>query len=158
MSLTDPPDSTEAAVSTFHHARELPAPPESVFTAIQDPARLACWWGPAGFTSTFHTFEFREGGAWLFTMHSPDGTHYPNQSEFLEIVPPSLVRIRHLNLPHFELAISLESTASGTHVSWVGVFENHQVAESMRAFLETANEQNLDRLASELGAVPRQGA
>lgn len=138
-------------MSVFRTSRAFPAPPASVFDAIQDPARLARWWGPEGFTNTFHTFEFREGGSWIFTMHGPDGTDYPNQSEFLEIVPHALVRIRHLNQPHFELSMSLEPHAAGTLLSWVGVFENSEFAEKMRQFLETANEQNLDRLALEVG-------
>ncbi|NWJ40625.1 MAG: SRPBCC domain-containing protein [Geothrix sp.] len=145
-------------MSLFRHSRDLPAAPEAVFAAIQDPARLARWWGPAGFTNTFQTFEFREGGSWLFTMHGPDGTDYPNQSEFLEIVPHSMVRIRHVNLPHFELSIALEPSAAGTLVSWIGVFENREFAENMRQFLETANEQNLDRLALEVGPGPYLGA
>ena len=29
-----------------------------------DPARIARWWGPAGFTNTIHTFDFRPGGEW----------------------------------------------------------------------------------------------
>jgi hypothetical protein len=138
-------------MSVFRHSRNIPATPEAVYAAIQDPARLARWWGPDGFTNTFQTFEFREGGAWVFTMHGPDGTDYPNQSEFLEIVPHRLVRIQHLSLPRFELAIALEASAAGTLVSWVGVLENHEFAENMREFLEAANEQNLDRLALEVG-------
>jgi uncharacterized protein YndB with AHSA1/START domain len=137
-------------MSTFRHARELPVPPAAVFAALQDPVRLARWWGPDGFTNTFDTFEFREGGAWVFTMHGPDGTGYPNQSEFLEIVPDAKVRLRHVNLPRFELAITLEARGTGTFVDWVGVFENPEFAENMRAFLESANEQNLDRLALEV--------
>jgi uncharacterized protein YndB with AHSA1/START domain len=137
-------------MSAFRHTREIPAPPRSVYSAIQDPGRLARWWGPDGFTSTFQTFEFRQGGAWVFAMHGPDGTSYPNQSEFLEIVPDSRVRIRHLNLPHFDLTITLEPTDAGTLVTWVGVFDNPEFAEAMRAFLEGANEQNLDRLAQEV--------
>lgn len=142
----------------FRHSRELPATPEAVFAAIQDPARLARWWGPQGFTNTFHAFEFREGGSWLFTMHGPDGTDYPNQSEFLEIVPSSLVRIQHINLPRFELCMSLEPTPVGTLVHWVGVFENREFAENLRQFLESANEQNLDRLAQEVSAGAQGGA
>jgi len=86
-------------------------------------------------------------------MHGPDGADYPNQSEFLEIVPDAMVRIRHVNLPHFELSISLEPHAAGTLVSWVGVFENQAFAEKMRQFLETANEQNLNRLAREVAMI-----
>ena len=145
-------------MSTFRHSRELRAAPESVFAAIQDPVRLARWWGPKGFTNTFHAFEFREGGSWRFTMHGPDGADYPNQSEFLEIVSNSVVRIKHVNLPHFELSISLEPRAAGTLVSWVGVFENQEFAESSRQFLEAANEQNLDRLALEVSAGIQRGA
>ena len=137
-------------MSTFRHHRDIAATPAEVFAAIEDPVRLARWWGPAGFTNTFHAFEFRPGGAWRFTMHGPDGADYPNQSEFLEIVPGALVRVRHLSLPHFELAVSLEPIPGGTHVSWVGVFENKAFADQMRQFLETANEQNLDRLAQEV--------
>lgn len=140
-------------MSVFRHSREIPARPEAVFSAIQDPARLARWWGPEGFTNTFHTFEFRQGGAWIFTMHGPDGADYPNQSEFQEIVPDSKVRIKHVNLPHFEMSITLEPIATGTLVSWVGVFENREFAEKMRRFLETANEQNLDRLAREVAGT-----
>lgn len=145
-------------MSVFRHSREIPADPKSVFAAFQDPARLARWWGPDGFTNTFHTFEFRQGGSWLFTMHGPDGADYPNQSEFLEIVPGAMVRIKHVNLPHFELSISLEPNATGTLVSWVQVFENQAFAEKTRQFLETANEQNLNRLAREVAAGMQRGA
>ena len=137
-------------MSVFRHSRDLPAPPESVFDAIKDPERLARWWGPDGFKNTFHTFEFRQGGSWLFTMHGPDGTDYPNQSEFLDIVPNAMVRMKHINLPHFELSISLEPNPKGTRVLWIGVFENDAFAESARQFLEAANEQNLDRLEREV--------
>jgi uncharacterized protein YndB with AHSA1/START domain len=145
-------------MSIFRTTRELPATPESVFAAIADPARLARWWGPDGFTNTFHTFEFRQGGKWLFTMHGPDGTDYPNESEFLEIVPNAMVRIKHVNLPHFELSVSLTASATGTLVTWVGVFENREFAETMRQFLETTNEQNLNRLTYEVSSGIQMGA
>lgn len=145
-------DSLERPMSLFHHSRDLPATPAEVFAAFADPARLARWWGPAGFRNSFETFEFREGGAWTFVMHGPDGTDYPNQAEFLEIVPDSRIRLRHTNLPHFELTLALEPRAAGTRVDWRGVFENREFAESMRGFLESANEQNLDRLAAEVAA------
>jgi uncharacterized protein YndB with AHSA1/START domain len=140
-------------MSTFRHSREIAAKAEAVFEAFRNPEHLARWWGPDGFTNTFHTFEFWNGGSWTFTMHGADGTDYPNQSEFLDIVPNERIRIRHLNQPHFDLAISLESSATGTLVSWVGVFANPDFAENARQFLERANEQNLDRLALEVRSV-----
>lgn len=137
-------------MSIFRTSREIAAPVRAVFEAIETPERLARWWGPDGFTNTFHTFEFHNGGAWLFTMHGPDGTDYPNQSKFLEIVAHTQVRIQHVNLPHFELTISLSPCDKGTLVSWFAVFEDHAFAENAREFLETANAQNLDRLTREV--------
>ncbi len=131
----------------------MPARPEEVFAAISDPARLARWWGPAGFSNTFETFEFRAGGRWLFTMHGPDGKNYPNESRFLEIVPNVLVRIQHTNLPHFELSLALAPEGAGTRLTWVAVFEDAEFAEKLRSFLETANAQNLDRLAQVVGGT-----
>lgn len=143
---------------TFRTGRDVPATPESVFAAFEEPARLARLWGPAGFTNTSHTFEFREGGVWDFTMHGLDGKDYPNQSEFLEIVPGERIRIKHVNLPHFDLTNTLEAIPDGTRLSWAGIFENREFAENAREFLETANEQNLDRLALEVGGIAQHGA
>ncbi len=137
-------------MSRFRHGREYPFSPDVVFAAIADPARLARWWGPAGFANTFSVFEFRAGGAWRFTMHGPDGTDYPNESQFIEIAPDRLVRIQHVNAPRFTLGLALEPVPAGTRLDWDAVFEDAAFAERLRSFLETANEQNLDRLAVEL--------
>src|SRR4051794_38504484 len=72
-------------MNTFETSREVPAPVEQVFAAISNPARLARWWGPAGFTNTFATCEFKTGGRWSFTMHGPNGANYPNESVSTEI-------------------------------------------------------------------------
>ena len=56
--------------------RVLDAPRELVFRAFSDPDLLARWWGPEGFTNTFHEFDLRPDGAWRFVMHGPDGTDY----------------------------------------------------------------------------------
>ena len=137
-------------MSVFRTSRELPATPEAVFAALRDPVRLARCWGPDGFTNSFHTFEFIPGGQWHSTMHGPDGKDYSNQAEFLEIIPDSLVRIRHISQPHFELSITLSPCAGGTLVSWVQTFENPEIAANIRHIVEPANEQNLDRLAAEV--------
>lgn len=142
-------------MSVFRHSREIPATPGAVFAAFKDPVRLARWWGPAGFKNSFQTCEFRNGGAWVFTMHGPDGKDYPNQSEFVEIVPDALIRLRHVSLPHYDLCITLAATETGTHLTWVGALENDAFAEKARQFLETANEQNLDRLAQEVRSSGR---
>lgn len=54
---------------------------------MQDPDRVARWWGPTGFTNTIQQYDFEPGGRWLLTMHGPDGTNYPNESRFTRLVP-----------------------------------------------------------------------
>ncbi len=140
-------------MSVFQTSRELAASPDAVFAAISDGRRLARWWGPAGFTNTFEAFEFERGGRWKFMMHGPDGTDYPNEARFEEIVPGAKVVVRHVNAPHFELTIALNPSASGTSLTWTQAFDDPRVAEAVRHIVEPSNEQNLDRLAAELGAA-----
>ncbi len=130
--------------------RLLPASPSEVFAAMHDPARLARWWGPAGFASTFRTFEFKPGGHWLFTMHGPDGKDYPNESRFTRMVGDQLLEIEHLNGHHFLLTIELVPTQGGTEVTWRQAFDTAEHYERIARFVAAANEQNLDRLAAEV--------
>ena len=68
----------------------IAATPAQVYATLSDPARIARWWGPDGFTSTIHRFEFHPGGQWILTMHGPDGTDYPNESRFTRLEPERL--------------------------------------------------------------------
>jgi len=137
-------------MTTFQTSRELAASPAEVFSAIEDPARLARWWGPDGFRNSFDVFEFKPGGRWQFTMHGPDGSDYPNESVFAEIEAARKVVIDHVNAPRFRLTIDLQPSAAGTLVPWVQVFEDAAVAEAVRHIVEPSNEQNLNRLMAEL--------
>lgn len=137
-------------MTTFHTSRELPADPDEVFAAIRDPERLARWWGPAGFTNTFHVCEFKPGGCWSFVMHGPDGANFTNENRFAEIEAPRKVVIQHLSEPKFELAIELAPSAAGTLVRWTQIFENAAVAQRVAPIVVPANEQNLDRLTAEI--------
>jgi uncharacterized protein YndB with AHSA1/START domain len=90
--------STTAAVTADREiviSREIDGPRGLVFEAFSDVAHLSQWWGPDGFTTTTHAFEFRPGGVWEFTMHGPDGTDYPNRIEWLEIAPPEKIVFWH---------------------------------------------------------------
>lgn len=146
---------SEKLLSALSTSRKIQASAEEVFASLSHPERLSRWWGPAGFTNTFDVCEFKAGGRWLLTMHGPDGKNYPNESVFVEIEPPRKVVIEHVSKPKYLLTILLEPSVSGTTVFWRQVFENSKFAESMREFLMTANEQNLDRLSVE---VLRQGS
>jgi uncharacterized protein YndB with AHSA1/START domain len=145
-------------MTTFRTSRQLLYSPEAIFSTIRDPKRFARWWGPDGFTNTFHHFAFEDGGRWSLTMHGPDGTNYLNESEFAEIVAPTLVRVRHISPPEFVLTISLQPQGDGTLVNWEQVFKDAKVAESVGHIVEPANEQNLDRLSAELGLIAKPSA
>ena len=76
---------------TLHLERVLPASPEQVFEACIDPAKLADWWGPSGFTSPSLLLDVREGGRYRITMQPPEGESFHLRGEFREIDRP-----RHL--------------------------------------------------------------
>lgn len=137
-------------------SHRIDAPPDQVFAALQDPARIARWWGPDGFTSTIHLHEFRPGGRWLLTMHGPDGTDYPNESRFTRVEPGRLMEIEHLNGHLFTLTITLELAGSQTLVHWCQTFPTSEHYQRIAAFVAGANQQNLQRLAAEVarGAGP----
>jgi uncharacterized protein YndB with AHSA1/START domain len=78
--------------------RVIDAPRELVFEAWSDPKHLDKWWGPNGFTTTTHAFEFKVGGAWQFTMSGPYGD-FPNTIVYDEIVAPE--RIAYTNVGAF---------------------------------------------------------
>ena len=70
-------------------SRTFAAPRELVWMAWTDPKHVGHWWGPAGFTTTTHSMDFRAGGSWRYTMHGPDGRDYGNRIEYIEILKPS---------------------------------------------------------------------
>lgn len=122
-----------------------------VFQAFRDPLVLAKWWGPSGFTNTFYEFDFREGGAWRFTMHSPDGKDFPNESCFLKINEPSVIVFDHVCAPYFQAHLYFDESPAGCRIRWYMVFEDAQLCQNVAKIAQDANEQNLDRLVAALG-------
>lgn len=130
--------------------RVLPASPRRVFAAFEQPDQLARWWGPKDFTNTFERFEFAPGGRWVFVMHGPNGTDYPNENVFRELVPDARLVIEHVAKPWYRLTVTLTPDGDKTHLAWVQEFDSPEFAAKMRPICEPANEQNLDRLESML--------
>lgn len=67
--------------------RTYDAPVEVVWDAWVDVDKIAQWWGPRGFSLTSHSKDLRPGGTWVYTMHGPDGTDYPNVTVYYEVEP-----------------------------------------------------------------------
>ena len=140
-------DRQTVTIRTFGH------PIASVWRAWSDPSVIPLWWGPDGFTSTFDTFEFRPGGEWIFTMHGPDGTDFPNESVFDEIADERLIRFRHLVEPHF--TATAEFTAEGpatTTVRYTGEFATKELRDKVAPFAIPGAEQMMTRLEAVLDA------
>ena len=127
--------------------RVFAVPRETLFEAFENPAHLIHWWGPEGFTNTFDKFDFRPGGEWLFTMHGPNGTDYPNEKNFVEIVKPERIIFDHPGpTVVFGMEMTYEEEAGKTRLTWRMKFESPPMSPKFHDFITTANEQNFDRL------------
>ncbi len=77
-----------AAAREHVFTRTLDAPRALVFAAWTDPEHLARWWGPHRFTNPVCQVDARPGGAIYIEMRGPEGTTYPMDARFVEVVPP----------------------------------------------------------------------
>jgi Uncharacterized conserved protein len=68
--------------------RFLPAPRPIVFAAFRDSARLAQWWGPAGFTVPSIDFSTLTGEAYRIQMQPPEGDAFSVHGVFRTVHPP----------------------------------------------------------------------
>lgn len=67
----------------------LAGPRERIFRTLTEPAALARWWGPSGFTTPEIELDLTVGGGYRFGMQPPSGDLFHLAGEFLEIDPPS---------------------------------------------------------------------
>jgi uncharacterized protein YndB with AHSA1/START domain len=84
-------DSTPEAERTIVITRVFNAPRELVWKVWTQPEHIAQWWGPRGFTTTVDAVDLRVGGRWRYVMHGPDGSEYPVEGVFREVVPMSRI-------------------------------------------------------------------
>jgi uncharacterized protein YndB with AHSA1/START domain len=144
-------------------SRVIDAPRDLVFTAFTDPQHLAQWWGPNGFTTTTHAFDFRPGGVWRFVMHGPDGRDYQNRVTYDEIVPPERLVYHHgggedVEPVQFSQTLTFEDLGNGkTRLTWHGTFPSAE--ERARVIKEYGADkglvQTMTRLADYLAAMAR---
>lgn len=117
--------------------RSFDAPRALVWEALTKREHLARWWGPTGFTTTTERMDFRVGGAWIYVMHGPDGTDYPNEVRYERIEEPSLIAFRHSDRDGTEPAchattITLEEFAAGrTRVTLRSEFPTKELKDTV---------------------------
>lgn len=106
--------------------RLVNAPRAHVWRAWTEREHLERWYGPDGFTITTSAFDFREGGAWVFVMHGPDGRDYPNKIVFTQIREPELLAHDHgddgKGEIEFQATITFTEQDGGTLVTLRNVF------------------------------------
>ena len=144
--------------------RVFDAPRELVFSAFTEPKQLAQWWGPNGFTTTTHAFEFRAGGVWRFVMHGSDGRDYQNRITFDEIEPPQRLVYHHdggddVEPVRFSQTLTFEDLGNGqTRLTWHGTFPTAE--DRARVIKEYGADkglaQTMARLADYVAARARQ--
>ena len=114
-------------------SRVVDAPRERVFEAFTDVRHLSQWWGPDGFTTTTRSFEFREGGAWDFVMHGPDGTDYREWITWTELAPPERIAMLHgesRDDPNaFQSVLTFASEGAATRIEMRTVFPTRELRD-----------------------------
>ena len=85
---------SRTSIDTEERARELvitrifDAPRHLLFRAWTEPDRVARWWGPQGFVTTYCNMDIRPGGTFRVCMRSPAGAEYRKQGVYREVVEP----------------------------------------------------------------------
>ena len=132
-------------------SRVFPAPRAVLFEAFRNPQQLVSWWGPKGFRNTFDVFEPKSGGRWRFTMHGPNGTSYPNEKDFIAVVPEERIVFKHIDPVHgFRMTMIYQDEAGGTRLTWRMRFESEEQSAKMADLIAEKNEENFDRLEEHL--------
>ncbi len=113
---------TFMSTSTVRLHRVLRAGPERVYRAFLDPAALAKWLPPYGFTAVVHHLEATVGGTYRmsFTNFSNGGGHFFG-GVYRELLPSERLRYTHrfedTNLPgEMETTVTLRQVLVGTEL------------------------------------------
>lgn len=111
--------------------RVLRAPPDKVYRAFLEPAAMAKWLPPFGFTCTVHHLEARVGGTFKMSFTNfGTGQGHSFGGEYLELVPGERLRYTDQfddpNLPGvMAVTVQLKPVLCGTdlHIVQAGIPE-----------------------------------
>ncbi|HET7710403.1 MAG TPA: SRPBCC domain-containing protein [Thermoanaerobaculia bacterium] len=135
--------------------RLFDAPRDVVFRMFTDRRHVGNWWGPRGFTTTTTEMDVRPGGMWKHTMHGPDGTDYPNEVTYLEVVRPRRIVYHHGPAPHeFHVIVAFAEEGEKTRVAMRMQFPSVEDRRSVEKFGAVEGlQQTLSRLEEELEKI-----
>ena len=108
---------------TLNFHRVLMAPPARIYKAFLDPAALAKWIPPAGYTCTVHHMEPRVGGTFKMSFTEFDtGNGHSFGGTYFELVPGEKLvytdKFDDPNLPgELKVTVLLKKVMCGTDLS-----------------------------------------
>jgi uncharacterized protein YndB with AHSA1/START domain len=145
--------------------RTFRAPRDVVWTAFTEPEHVARWYGGHGFASPVCEMDVRTGGRWRHTMRTPDGTEFPMEFVYVEVVRPEKLvwkNIEHGGAPrpgqlNVVNTVTLEDAGAETKWQLVALFDSiaDRDLASERGFsrVVTQGSEKLDDIARELHAA-----
>ncbi|WP_406324873.1 SRPBCC family protein [Streptomyces niveus] len=160
---TEPATEPATADREIVISRVIDAPRELVFQAFTEVRHLSRWWGPEGFTTTTRSFEFREGGEWVFVLHGPDGTDYSEWIRWQRIAPPERIALLHggsRDDPNaFESVLTFTPDGAATRIVMRTVFPTKELRDEAveKYHAVEGGRQTLSNLAAYVAEIVRKG-
>lgn len=144
--------------------RTFAAPRDVVWTAFTDPKHVSKWYGGHGFSSPVCEMDVRPGGLWRHTMRTPDGSEFPMEFVFLEVVRPQKLvwtsskpeDVRRRGLHVVTHTVTFEDAGAQTQWKLVARFDSialrDQAVANGFARVVTQGSEKLDGIARELAS------
>jgi uncharacterized protein YndB with AHSA1/START domain len=114
--------SPPTATNAVHLHRVLQAPAERIYRAFLDPAAMAKWLPPHGFTGTVHRMDAKVGGQYRMSFTNLGTGHgHSFGGTYLELVPGERLRynatFEDANLPgEMVTTVELKTVSCGTEM------------------------------------------
>ena len=122
--------------------RVFNAPVELVWDAWMKEEHVAQWWGPRGFSLTTKSKDVRPGGQWVYTMHGPDGTDYPNIATYHVVEPHKELVYDHgateETPPLFRVTVLFRDLQGKTEIDLTMALDTPEAAREARRFIKRA--------------------
>ena len=145
---------------TITVTRKYDVPRSKVWEAWTTSELLQKWWGPEPWKAITKSFEFKEGGHWLYAMTGPEGEKHWAILEYLTINPEDSFTARdafcdeegvvNTELPNNDWQTVFKETDGGTTVIVTIVFAS---AEDMKKLTEMGFEEGFTMGLDQLEAL-----
>lgn len=85
------------------------------------------------------SMDFKVGSEWIFIMHGPDDTDYPNRIAYTDIKKPELIRYDHSGQRpddevHFKVSVNFEESRKKTIINFRMVFPTAEARSNAAKF------------------------